>query len=134
VTLVVDASAVVAALVDDGPQGRWAEERLGDGPLAAPHLMPVETANILRRAALAGRISDDTAGMAHADLLRLRVDLFAYRPLAERAWELRATITVYDAWYVALAEALDVPLLTIDVRLERAAGPRCAFATPPTTV
>ncbi|MGH4016911.1 MAG: type II toxin-antitoxin system VapC family toxin [Pseudonocardiaceae bacterium] len=85
-TLVVDAGVVVAALVDDGPDGRWAESMPAIGPLAAPHLMPVEAANILRRACLAGTLSPDSAQLAHADLLRLRVVLFGYEPVAERVW------------------------------------------------
>jgi len=133
VTLVVDAGFVVAALVDDGPLGRWADGLLVSGPLAAPHLMPVEAANILRRAALAGTVTGDVAGLAHADLLRLRVELFGYDVLADRVWELRGSVTAYDACYVALAEDLDAPLATIDVRLTRAPGPSCAFETPPVT-
>jgi predicted nucleic acid-binding protein len=46
-------------------------------------------------------------------------------------WELRQSVTAYDAWYVAVAESLDLPLVTVDLRLSRAPGPRCAFATPP---
>lgn len=129
--LVVDASTVVAALVDAGPLGAWAEAVLVAGPLAAPHLMPAEAANILRRTALAGDLSADVAALAHDDLLALRVELFPYAPLASRAWELRANVTTYDAWYVALAETLDAKLATLDVKLSRAPGPRCAFATPP---
>ncbi|MCA1676470.1 MAG: type II toxin-antitoxin system VapC family toxin, partial [Actinobacteria bacterium] len=72
-TLVIDAGVVVAALVDDGSDGRWAESMLAAGPLAAPHLMPVEAANVLRRACRAGTLSPDSAQLAHADLLRLRV-------------------------------------------------------------
>jgi predicted nucleic acid-binding protein len=68
-TLVMDASAIVAALVDDGPDGHWAETVIASEPLAAPHLMPVEVANILRRAVLAGQLSLDAAAMAHDDLL-----------------------------------------------------------------
>lgn len=124
-TLVVDASLVVAALVDDGPDGRWAEGVLASGELAAPHLMPVEVAKILRRAALAGHVSGDAAALAHADLLALRVDLFPYEPFAARVWELRENLTSYDAWYVALAETLDAPLATLDRRLGRVAGLRC---------
>lgn len=60
-TLVVDASVVVAALVDSGSDGRWAEKTLASDELAGPHLMPVEVTNILRRASRAGEISDDTA-------------------------------------------------------------------------
>lgn len=129
-TVVVDAALVVAALVDDGSDGRWAESIVVSDHLAAPHLMPVETANILRRAALAGEISDETAAQAHADLLALRVDLCPYEPVAARVWELRANITTYDAWYVALAETLDAPLATLDARLSRAPGPRCPFRIP----
>lgn len=130
-TLVLDAAFVVAALVDDGPGGRWAESLVPSDHLAAPQLMPVETANILRRAALAGAISAETASQAHADLLALRVDLFPYEPVAPRVWELRTNITTYDAWYVALAEALEAPLATLDTKLSRAPGPRCPFRTPP---
>lgn len=129
-TIVVDAALVVAALVDSGPDGRWAESVLPSQPLAAPHLMPVEAANILRRAALAGDLSPDTAAVAHADLLRLRVDLFPYEPFGPRVWRLRENVTAYDAWYVALAESLESPLATLDVRLARAPGPRCRFHTP----
>jgi predicted nucleic acid-binding protein len=122
---------VVAALVDDGVEGRWADALLETGDLVAPHLMQVEAANILRRAALTGAISADTASLAHADLLALPVTLFAYEPFAARVWELRETVTAYDAWYVALAEATDSPLATLDRRLAKATGPRCAFQTPP---
>jgi predicted nucleic acid-binding protein len=126
-SLVIDASTVVAALVDGGPDGRWAESLIRARRLAAPHLMPVEAANILRRAALAGDISPDTAAVAHADLIDLRVELFPYAPFADRVWELRDNVTCYDAWYVALAESLQAPLATLDGRLARATGPRCRW-------
>lgn len=129
-TLVVDAGFVAAALVDSGPVGAWADRLIVTDDLAAPHLMPVEVANVLRRATLAGDISADTAALAYADLLSLRVQLFAYEPFATRVWELRENVTAYDAWYVALAESLDARLATLDLRLAKAAGPRCAFATP----
>jgi predicted nucleic acid-binding protein len=129
--LVIDGSFVVAALVDGGREGTWADALLGGDTLAAPHLMPVEVANILRRAVRSGELTGDAASMAHADLLALRIDLFPYAPLASRIWELRANVTCYDAWYVALAETLDAPLATLDVRLSRATGPRCRFQLPP---
>ncbi|MDQ3460443.1 MAG: type II toxin-antitoxin system VapC family toxin [Deinococcota bacterium] len=128
--LVVDASTVVAALIDDGPNGAWAARLLGTHQLAGPHLLPVEATNILRRAALNGDISDDNASLAHADLLALRVDLFPFEPFAERVWQLRFSVTSYDAWYVALAESLGAPLATLDMRLSRATGPRCPFELP----
>ena len=127
---VMDASAVVAALVDVEADGAWADARLGEGPLAAPHLMPVEAANILRRAVLAGAIGADTAALAHADLLELPIEFFPYEPFAARVWQLSANLTAYDAWYVALAESLDAPLATLDRRLARAPGSRCRFELP----
>lgn len=130
-TLVVDSSVVVAALVDTGGEGRWAEQVLVSDDLAAPHLLPVEAGNILRRLASHGGISEDAAALAHADLLELRVALFPYVLDAWRAWELRHNLTTYDAWYVALAESLHADLATLDTRLARAAGPRCGFRLPP---
>lgn len=131
-TIVVDASAIVAALVDSGSDGEWAESMLAREDLVAPHLMPVEVANTLRRAVRAGDLSVDVAALAHGDLIRLRVDLFPYEPHAERVWKLRDNLTAYDAWYVALAEALDLPLVTLDRRVASAPGPRCEFRLPPT--
>jgi predicted nucleic acid-binding protein len=131
VTVVVDSSVVVAALVADGAVGEWASSLLASQDLAAPHLLPVEVANVLRRAARSGDITGDVAVLAHADLLELNVELFAYGPFGPRVWELRDSLTAYDAWYVALAEELDVPVATLDVRLTRAPGPTCEFTTPP---
>jgi predicted nucleic acid-binding protein len=128
---VVDASVIVAALVDSGSDGVWAEAELVTGPLAAPHLLPVEVANILRRAVRAKALSAELGALAHADLLQLRIELFPYEPVANRVWELRDTVTAYDAWYVALAERLAAPLLTLDRKLSRAAGARCKFRLPP---
>ncbi|TMA23560.1 MAG: type II toxin-antitoxin system VapC family toxin [Deltaproteobacteria bacterium] len=129
--LVVDAAFVVAALVDAGRDGTWADALLDGDALAAPHLMPVEVANILRRAVASAELTADAASLAHADLLALRIELFPYAPFASRVWELRDNVTCYDAWYVALAETLDAPLATLDVRLSRATGPRCRFQLPP---
>ena len=128
--IVVDASVVVSALLDSGPEGTWASTELAHGLLVAPHLMPFEAANIIRRSAQVGDISNDAASMAHEDLLQLRVELYGYEPLAARAWELRHNTTIYDGAYVALAEMLQAPLLTLDGRLVRATGPKCKFVTP----
>jgi predicted nucleic acid-binding protein len=89
-TVVVDASVVVAGLASADATAEWAESILAGEPLAAPHLMPVEAASILHRAELAGEISADAASLAHADLRRLRVEYFPYDPFAERIWELRS--------------------------------------------
>ncbi len=128
--LVPDASVVTAALVDGDPDGEWATAALSDHVLAAPHLMPIEAANILRRAALEGDSTADAASMAHGDLLDLRVELWPYAPLAARGWELKEEVTMYDGAHVALAELLDAPLATLDRRLADAPGPRCRFTSP----
>jgi predicted nucleic acid-binding protein len=125
VTVVVDASVVAAALVDSGRLGRIGLDQLQSEPLAAPHLMPVEVASVLRRAELSGDVSADEAEVAHTHLLDLSVALFPYEPFAERVWDLRRSLTPYDAWYVALAEELDATLVTLDRRLARAHGPSC---------
>lgn len=126
-TLVVDASVVVAALVDSGEAGRWAEEVLLSDHLVAPHLLPVEVGNVLRRAVRTGEIGADSGAIAHAELQALPIDYLPYAPVASPAWELRENLTLYDAWYVAVAELLDARLATLDARLAAAPGPTCGF-------
>ena len=129
-TLVVDATVVASALIDGGPEGVWAAEQLAAGPLAAPHHMPVEVASVLRRAVLRGEVAQGVAALALQDLSDLRIELFPFAPFARRVWALRDNVSTYDAWYVALAEALEVPLATLDARLGRAPGCRCVFRCP----
>jgi predicted nucleic acid-binding protein len=100
------------------------------GLVAAPELALFEAANSLRRLEMAGEVDPTQAALAHADLVRLPLQTWPYGPLAERVWELRTSVTAYDASYVALAEALNAPLLTLDVRLARAHGPGCMISTP----
>ncbi len=130
-TAVVDASVLVAALVDSGREGKWAESIMAEGPLTSPELALVEASNILRRLELTGQVSRLEATSAHKDLLRLDLELFPFIPFAERVWALRSNLTSYDAWYVALAEALGCPLMTLDRKLSRASGPVCEVITPP---
>ncbi|MGB5816836.1 MAG: type II toxin-antitoxin system VapC family toxin [Thermoanaerobaculia bacterium] len=129
-TAVVDASVLVAAAADAGPEGIWAERLVGNGPLAAPHLVLVEATNILRRLELAQRLTPLEAGSARRDVLHLDIDLLPFEPFADRIWELRKNLTCYDAWYVAVAEALELPLATLDRRLASATGPSCRFLIP----
>ena len=129
--IVVDASVLVAALVDDGHDGRWAESVIRAEPLVAPQLVYAEAANVLRRAAAAGHVSDDIASLAHADLVALTITAFEYEPFADRVWGLRHTVSAYDAWHVAIAERLAAPLATLDGRLASASGLRCKFLIPP---
>lgn len=129
--LVVDASVVVASLTGANGHGSWAAQTLADAHLTAPHLMPFEVANVLRRNQIHGTLGPDVATLAHADLLDLDVELYPYEAVADRVWELRGTLTSYDASYIALAERIGAPLATLDERLARAPGPTCRFLTPP---
>jgi len=130
VTVVVDASALTAALVDSGNDGVWAESILATNPIAAPELVLVETTNILRRFERNEELSQLEATSAQRDLILLDIELFPFGPLADRIWALRRNLTSYDAWYVALAEALGCPLATLDRKLSRATGSLCEFLVP----
>ncbi len=127
---VVDSSVLVAALVDTGPNGVWAEKILALGSLYAPELAHVEATIILRRLERAKIITTPEANAAREDLMQLEIDLYAFEPFADRIWELRHTVTSYDAWYVALAESLDCPLATVDEPLSKSRKVTCEFITP----
>jgi predicted nucleic acid-binding protein len=128
--VVCDASALVALLLDDGPDGRWAADALRGADLNAPGLALFESANIIRRNELSGQISTDQAAQAHHDLLDLTIEQWPYEVLAARAWQLRPNVSCYDGSYVALAELTGATLVTLDRRLSRAPGLRCRVAVP----
>jgi predicted nucleic acid-binding protein len=126
--IVVDASVLANAVGDDEESGRQARELLREHrELAAPDLVDVETAAVLRRRWLAGTITDERFEQAIEDLTDIPLARFPTLGLMRRAFELRANVTAYDACYVALAEALDWPLCTVDRRLAHASGPRCTM-------
>jgi predicted nucleic acid-binding protein len=127
VTFVVDASAAVALVSQAVGTGPWVRRAVAAEALAAPELMLFEAANLLRRLVLRGGRDAASASLAHADLLAMSVERYPYSFMARRAWQLRDNLTLFDASYVALAELLDAPLVTLDARLARATGPRCAF-------
>lgn len=124
--LVVDASVLVVALVDDGHDGQAARARLRTEALLAPEILDLEVLSVVRRAHRAGALTEQRAVMVMRDLQALPLRRAPHRPLLGRCWELRDTVSVYDAAYVALAEATEATLLTGDGRLARAAGPVCA--------
>ena len=130
-TKAVDASVLVAALVDLGPEGAWSEQTVAEGSLIAPELVLVEASNVLRRLERSREISEIEVALAHENLLRLELELFPFAPFADRVWELRKNLTSYDAWYVAMAEAFGCQLATLDLKLSRASGPMCEIVTPP---
>lgn len=123
--LVVDASVLAVALADDGSDGDQARARLEREELAAPELLDLEIASVLRSQLGAGMVDARRADLALRDLAAVPVRRAPHRFLVSRCWELRENLTIYDASYVALAEALEVALLTGDSRLARAPGPRC---------
>jgi predicted nucleic acid-binding protein len=118
--LVVDTSAVVAALLSDNDRLR---HRLGDsGDLHAPHLVDVELLHSLRRLLQTGTISSERAADLRTDFATLALVRYPHEPLGDRIWELRDNLTAFDAAFVALAEALGAPLITCDARLANAPG------------
>ena len=127
---VVDASVVIAALVDSGPHGEWAEGILISGTLLAPEGIRVEAVNVLRRLERVKTITTPEANAACEELMHLNMEIFSFDPFAERVWELRHNVTSYDAWYVAIAEVVGLPLATLDERLAKAKGPTCNFLIP----
>ena len=124
--LVVDTSAIVAALVARPPDRRLTDRLGTDGDLHVPHLLDVELLHALGRLVRTGQLSEERAADARADFAELAVVRYGHQPLADRAWELRGKLTADDATFVALAEALAVPLVTCDARLARASRHRAA--------
>jgi predicted nucleic acid-binding protein len=123
--IVVDASALLEALLRT-PAAKAVDNRLfaPGQTLHAPHLLDVEVAQVIRRYAASGEIDSERGRMALTDLADLPLRRYPHDFLLPRIWDLRNNLTAYDAAYVALAEALDAPLLTRDRRLAAAAGHR----------
>jgi predicted nucleic acid-binding protein len=129
--IVIDAGAVVELLAAR-EQGSLVAEHVLDagGRLRAPHLVDFEVASVVRRWVARGEVTE-SGGRAVLDRLpRLRLRRTPAEPLLERIWQLRHNLTAYDAAYVALAEALDVPLLTTDARLARSTGHTASILFP----
>ena len=123
--IVVDASAAVELLARS-PTGRRVAERVSgaDETLHAPHLIDIEVTHALRRLALTRTITARTATARLAALATLAMERYPHTDLLGRIWELRENATAYDAAYLALAEALEAPLLTCDRALAAVPGTR----------
>lgn len=120
--IVVDSSVVVNALTDSYEPGRVARARLdGRDDVAVPHLLDLEVVSVLRRLVSAKLITRKDAQLALADLGDLDVDRWDHGGLVQRIWQLRDSLTPYDASYVALAEELGCLLLTGDAKLAKGA-------------
>lgn len=118
-------------LADDDSDGTQARGRMHGEELAAPHLIDLEVASVLRRSVLAGDIPLQRACQALQDLQDLAVERVAHTALLPRVWELRDNFTTYDACYIALAELFRAPLLTFDAKMAGGPGARCAFEVFP---
>jgi predicted nucleic acid-binding protein len=123
--IVVDASAV-AEVVLRRPSAAAVEHRIHDmqESLHAPCLIDVEVANVVRRYAARGEAVDARGPQALEDLVEFPMHRHPHLPLLSRVWELRHNLSAYDATYVALAELLDAPLITLDRRLAASSGHR----------
>lgn len=123
--LVVDASVLAPVVADVGTDGRRFRGRLRGEVVLAPDLLRIEVTSVLWRHVNAERLTTEQADTAISDLFAFPIRVFPTAPLLRRAWELRQNVTAYDGCYVALAEAVDRPLLTADRRLANAPGLRC---------
>jgi predicted nucleic acid-binding protein len=124
--IVIDASALADALVDDGDAGNAARTALArDEHWAAPDHLIIEVVSVIRGRHFGGKLSDGRAADALAALGQLSIDQVDIVPQLARVWELRSNLSAYDAGYVAVAEALGCPLVTADAKLANASGPRC---------
>lgn len=119
--IVLDASAVIELLLRTS-RGELVEALIEDPnrTLHAPHLLDVEVTQVLRRFSRAGTISAKRAALALDTFCDMRIARYDHGPLLKRVWALRDALSAYDACYVALAEAIDAPLVTFDVQLARA--------------
>ena len=123
--LVVDASCLYEVVADTA-QAEQVRRRMSlDREHAAPHVIDAEVLGIIRRDRLLGRLDDTAARPAVEDLRDWPAERFGHRLFLDRAWELRDRVRTWDALYVALAEALDATLLTLDARLGRIRGLDC---------
>jgi predicted nucleic acid-binding protein len=123
--IVLDASAAVAFLLGLPGADEVGERLAADGPsVHAPHMLSVEVAQVVRRLDAASALDAERGVQALVDLADLDVTHHPHEPLLPLIWERRRNLTAYDAVYVALAEALDAPLLTLDRRVADAPGHR----------
>lgn len=124
--LIVDASCLYEVVVD-AVQAESVRDRLArDADQAAPHLIDAEVLSVVRRDQMLGRLDDTGALQAIEDLRDWPGERFGHRTLLERAWDLRGRVRSWDALYVALAEAFDATLVTLDQRLGRVRGLSCS--------
>lgn len=119
--IVLDASAVIHALEATHPN-RDLIRRMTDTSLHAPYILDAEFLHGVRGLLRGGKMTLDRANDARRDFYLLHVIRYPLGRIAERIWSLRDNLTAYDASYIALAEALECPLVTTDDKLAKASG------------
>ena len=124
--IVIDASALVELLLGGTPRAARLATRVRGQTLHAPHLIDLETISVVRSLEARG-LASTLAVQAITDLVAVAMTRYPHDVLVRRIWQLRANLTVYDACYVALAEALSAPLITCDARLANAPGNRASI-------
>lgn len=130
--IVVDASAAVRLFCWSDHTARWLRDRLGRETLVSvPALFDIEVLHALGRLEAREELGPTTIRQGLAGLVGLRATRHDHAPFRARIWSLRENLTAYDATYVALAEILDAPLLTLDARLARSSGHRATIEAPP---
>jgi predicted nucleic acid-binding protein len=123
--IVIDASALLEVLLNTPASGKVAERLFASNDtLHAPHVIDLEVAQVLRRYTHSGEMDAQRSEQALEDLADLAINRYPHDLFLFRIWSLRRNLTAYDAAYVALAEALDAPLITRDHALARAPGHR----------
>lgn len=127
--IVIDASAMIELLIGEDERAEYVREAASGQDLAAPHAIDLECASVLRGMINGRKLATTTAEQALAVLQQMDMHRYEHTWYLPRIWELRANMWPYDAAYAALAEALDVPLLTIDGKFERTPGLRCAIVS-----
>ena len=121
--IVIDASALLEVLLNTRAAGKVAERLFAENDtMHAPHVLDLEVVQVLRRYTFSGEMDVERSEQALEDLADLPLNRYPHDVFLFRIWALRRNLTAYDAAYVALAEALDAPLITRDTALARAPG------------
>lgn len=124
--IVLDTSALVTTLIARKPHRELVARVASSGSLHCPHHVDVEFLSALRGLVLGGKLTADRADDARRDFASLRVHRYPIRSVSDRVWEMRNSVTAYDACFLALAEVLDCPLVTCDGRLAAVGGHRAS--------
>ncbi|THV31928.1 type II toxin-antitoxin system VapC family toxin [Glycomyces paridis] len=127
--IVIDTSSMIELLTSSDELGEGVRAAVAGEKLIAPHFIDLEFSSVLRGLVLGRKLDQAKANLALESLMQSDIDRYEHAWYLPRIWELRANMTTYDASYVALAEAFQVPLLTVDCKFERTPGPKCNIVT-----